>query len=546
MLYIDGVSLSKLIKETKNTILNKKLTKLYQYDKDSISLFFGKNNLYFSINPSLPIFFLSDRKEETLSAPLSFSLSLKKYILGGLLVDIKQKGFDRITIFTFSKLNELGEKKNYHLIVEIMGKHSNLFLLDDNYKILDLLKKLSLEENRLRTIIQGVKYQYPETAVKKSPLAINEKEFYDEIKNSNPSSFLEGLGKLSDKKIDLSFEKLNKYISSDIKPTFYIKDRKISALFFEIDNEFNDCKKESFDSINSMINEYIKRTIFSQKFFVLFSNLQKIVLNEINKTKKAIKYINSDIKKYSKFESNKIKADILSANLFSIKYGMESVELFDFYNNQNITLTLNPNLKPSENLNKLYNKYNKEKRGFEFNKNRLEVVNSNLDYLYSIDTTLSISSSLQNLKDIEEELIDAKIIKKSQNSKSKKREKKRKNRFDIEKILSEDKYEILIGKNNRENDYLTFKVADKDDIWLHAKDIPGSHIIIRNGGNSLNDNSDTILKAASLAAFYSKNRDEKLVKVDYTLKKFVKKIPGSKPGMVTYKYEKAIMVEPKK
>ncbi len=536
MLYIDGISLKKLKNELEETLVGKRLGKLYQYSKFSLSLFFGKNNLFFTVNPSLPIVYISDSKSEAPHTPMSFSLNLRKYLLNATLYKIEQKGYERILCFYFEKINELGEHRKLKLVFEIMGRHSNIFLLDENDKILDSLKKASLDESTARITMSGAEYKLPPVEQKLSPDKITREWFELEITHPNDiMKKIEGFGKLSAKSID-SYDDLLNFINSGSNPVVYSKKNKIelgSVFKFE---EFQNFDKVDFNTVNEMINYYIEKTISSEQINSLKSLLKRTVDRELKKNKKILKQLEKDIEKNSNFTRYKELGDILAANLYSIKNGTADIVVFDFYNNEDITLNLDPTISPKHNLDRYYKKYNKSKRGYEFNFERMEFIEKEMYYLDTVSTFLDNATDLNTLNEIREELSDGRYLKSIVKSKKIKKQK-----INITKIESEEGYEILFGKNNRENEYVTFKSADKNDMWLHAKDIPGSHVIIKNMGDGFTDR--VIEEAAMIAAKNSKLKTEAKVLVDYTLKKYVKKPGGGKPGFVTYTHEKGITVK---
>lgn len=533
MLYIDGISVNKLKNELAGVLTGRKVTKVFQYSRLSTSIFFGKLNLFFSCNASLPVCYLRDDKENAPETPMNFSLNLRKHLLNAIITEVGQLGFDRILVFNFKKLNELGEYKEYKLYFEIMGKHSNLILTDKDGEILDLMKKFSLEENKLRVLLPGARYSQPVTEKKVSPAGISEESLKGMI--GNPRELvtnIEGLGMIAAKAIE-STSDFMEVLNSRGTPTVYYNNRKIIlASVFDVKNTTFD-KKEEFETINEMINFYIETTKSSESYNNLYSSLVSVVEKEIKKNKRTLKILEKEMDQNRKYEKSKETGDILAANLYSIKRGQKEVVLFDFYNDCNVIITLNPNISPKENLDRYYKKYNKLKRGFEFNLKRYEDVKNEITYLQGVKSFLEESSSIENLSTIKDELVSGRYIKAVKSFKKKKAV-----------ILNfgtiEFKgYQILYGRNNLENDNLTFKVADRNDMWLHSKEVPGSHVIIRWNGEFTDE---VIFKGAEVAAFYSKTLSGEKVLIDYTLKKHLNKPKGGKPGFVTYNNQESILV----
>lgn len=532
MLYLDGISINKLKDELKEAVEGKRVSRIYQYSKLSLSIFFGKMNLYFSGNANLPVCYLKEGKEESLDTPMNFSLNLRKNLVGAELVEVDQLGFDRILIFKFRKLNEIGELRGFKLYFEIMGKHSNLILVDEREIIVDLAKKFSIEENKLRPLLPGVPYIQPIVEKKLNPMSITRDEFE---KIDNLTRGLEGIGKISSNLIK-TYDDLKNLLEVKAAPRIYIEDRRVKlATVFDVE-EKKYSETLEYASINEMINSYTELTKSSEKFF----NLSKRLVGEIDKTikknKKILKLIDRDIKKYLEYGSFKESGDILAANLFSIKRGMERAELFDFYNNENKVIELNKDRTPKENLEAYYNKYAKYKRGAEHNFSRQEIIEKEANYLKGVKEFVLGCKDVDELESIEEELIQGKYIKEQQ-TKKKKKKKVKLNKY---KTLNYNGYEILYGRTNLENDNLTHKVAARDDMWLHAKDVPGGHVVIRNLGDFP---EDILLVGAKIAAYLSKVREGEKVTIDYTLRKNLKKPKGSNPGFVIYHVFESILVE---
>ncbi|MGM0508756.1 MAG: Rqc2 family fibronectin-binding protein [Fusobacteriota bacterium] len=547
MLYLDGFALSKLKETFEDKFLNRRVTKVYQYDKSSISLFFKQHNLFATINPSLPIIYIQEEKEDAPKKPMTFGLLLKKYLLNGTLNKIEQLGMDRILIFHFSKLNELGEIHNYKLIFEIMGKKSNIILADDNMKMMELLREFSMDENKLRTLMPGVAYEPPIITEKKYPYDVD-RNFFEENINSYQDVYknIDGFGSISAKEVYKSFEDYQEFLNREPKPTIYFKNNKIyQATFFEY-KEFENLEKKSFDSMNKLINYYIEKTITNQNFNTLNRKLKKIIDKEIQKNKKIIKKITKDIQRGKNYKKYKEMGDILAANLYNIKQYQEEVTLYNFYAKEDITIKLDPSISPNQNLDNYYEKYNKKKRGYFYNKKRREEILDEIKYLESLEAHLLNADNMTELEDLKEDLIENGYMEEKKKKKNKRSKKKKKPSYlNIREVTSSDGFKILIGKNNKANDHLTFRKSKKDDLWLHAKDIPGSHVIVKKG-NADKVPDQTLLEAAQLAAYYSKSKFENKVAVDYTLRKYVTSPNGSKPGFVIYTHENGITVHPKK
>lgn len=537
MLYLDGISISKIKDELINCLQSKRVGKIFQNSTLSLSIHFGRTSLFFSCNPSLPICYINEDKEENFMEENSnFLLLLRKYLLNASLSNIEQLGFDRILKFHFSKLNELGEIKNYFLYFEIMGKHSNIIFTDEENKIISLLKKFSLEENSLRILFPGAEYVQPVVEKKISPLEIESTIFEDYLENSNVFHKVEGLGKRTLEFIH-SYDDLKKILNDKIAPKIYFKeDVPVFASVLNIEPKAWDSVKE-YKNFSEMVNTYIKMCSLSNSYNLLKTRLISSVQKEVKKTEKIILNIEKDIVLMSDHEKYKNIGDILASVLYSIKRGDNSVKAYDFYENKEIIIPLDPLLNPQGNLNKVYKKASKMKRGLEISRERLISFNQKIIYLESVLSFIEKSSDLKGLKNIEDELIGEKIIKPK--GKTLKNKNKNKDNENYGTVVINEKT-VYFGRNNKENDFLTFKFARKDDIWFHVKDIPGSHFIVKK--EDFSEDDSFVEKVALYAAFYSKASKGDKVTVEYTEKKNLNKPKGAPLGFVTYNTAKTVTV----
>ena len=534
MLYLDGIGISFLVKEIKEKILRYKLTKIFQYDRVSFSLFFGKNNLLFQVKDNSTIFYLKDEKDPNTDFQSKFLLSLKKHLQNSILVNIRQEGFDRIVYFDFEKLNQFGDVEKYTLIIEIMGKASNIFLTCKD-KILSALYFTSIDVGN-RVIMTGAKYTLPFEEKKISPIYLEKENFPFETETFLEK--IEGAGRAFAVQCSQDYDVFEKYLSS-YKPVMYeiLNRGKIQKVLTynefsefsqkENTNPENKNNRKYFETLNEGLNAYFKTTITSNVISEKKKSLLKYVDSQIKKFKKIEKNIKVDLKKNENFENYKNIGDILAANMHQIKYGMKKVTVFDFYNNQEITINLDPLLSPNDNLNFYYNKYNKGKRTISALNIRFSDIQDEIKYFEEIKMFIEKENDFIGIEEIENELNLSdngnKIKNKIKLNKTKKRE-----------LLSFDYkgFQIFVGRNNKENEEISFSKGQPNDIWMHIKDIPGSHVLILRNNQELPE--DVLIYAANLACEYSKAKKGDKVTVDYCERKFVKKIKNSKPGNVTY------------
>ena len=543
MLYLDGIGISFLVKEIKEKILRYKLTKIFQYDRVSFSLFFGKNNLLFQVKDNSTIFYLKDEKDPNTDFQSKFLLSLKKHLQNSILINIHQEGFDRIVYFDFEKLNQFGDVEKYTLIIEIMGKASNIFLTSKG-KILSALYFTSIDVGN-RVIMTGAKYTLPFEEKKISPIYLEAENFPFETESFMEK--IEGVGRAFALECSQNYDTFKKYLSS-YKPVMYeiLNRGKIQKVLTY--NEFSEfSQKENknlesengrkyFETLNDGLNAYFKTTITSNVISEKKKNLLKYVDSQIKKFKKIEKNIKVDLKKNENFENYKNIGDILAANMHQIKYGMKKITVFDFYNNEEITINLDPLLSPNDNLNFYYNKYNKGKRTISALDSRFLDIQNEIKYFEEIKMFIEKENDFIGIEEIENELNLSnngnKIKNKIKLNKPKKRE-----------LLSFDYkgFQIFVGRNNKENEEISFSKGQPNDIWMHAKDIPGSHVLILRNNQKVPD--DVLLHAATLACDYSKAKKGDKVTVDYCERKFVKKIKNSKPGNVIYTNFHSLLIE---
>ena len=535
MFYIDGVSLSKIKDELKDELTGKKINKITKNTENSLSLFFGRTELIFSCNPDFPICYITNSKEGVLENNSGLVANMKKHLLNAVTTDIEQLGYDRILIFKFSKINELGEVKNYKIYFEIMGKYSNFIFTDGDNKIIDVLKRFSLEENRLRAIFPGLMYEQPIIDKKISPLDVTRELFSEYMTNNSFLQNVEGIGKLFVQNIK-TYKEYENILKDQIKPCIYYKGKRILlATVLNIEPTSSYTNVVNFNNFRELVNYYIENENLSASFDILKNILDSGIQKKIKKNEKIIKVLEKEKVEKSDYSKYQQYGDIVAASMYSIKKGMSFLVTYDFYNDCMVKIQLDPQLTPQQNLENIYKKYNKLKRGMEANSRRYLEISEELEYLNGIKHFIDNSEDLENLKGIYEELL-------SQGYLTKKRDKKQKSKKKVKEIgygiIEKDNYTILYGRNNIENDNLTFKIADKNDLWLHSKNIPGSHVVIK--ASEITD--DIIKEGALVAALYSKANVGDKVSVDYTLKRYINKPKGAKPGFVTYVNEKNITV----
>lgn len=566
---IDGIYLYSLVQDLKKSILNSKIDKINQPEKDEIIITLRKERknlrLLISASPKYPRFNLTTvSKSNPLQAPM-FTMVLRKYLIGGRIIDIIQQEGDRIVKFLIESSDELGFNSIYSLIVEIMGRHSNITLVRErDNKIMECIKHISPSMNSYRVLYPGIDYKYPPKSTKINPFSFNDTTLQDFVnKNSiifNNNFFVScftGISKSLSEHLFIEYNKkytdfspqniynfINDFLNTllDNESFKIYKDENGNYIDFyvtQLNQLENNFSFEVLENIHELMDKYYLEKDKQERIKGRSVNLQKLVITNIDRCIKKENKLNDVLKKCEDKDNFKIKGDLLTSYIYSIKKGDRNFTTFNFFSEkgEEITIPLDENKTPSENIQSYYKKYNKLKKSEESAIEQLEKNDEELQYLYSVLTNIENCESYSEIDDIKEELISTGYVRKRKaNGKSSKKAKSSKPIH----YISSDGIDIFVGKNNIQNDYLSLKFANKNFMWLHTKNIPGSHVIICS--NNIPDN--TLVEAATLAAHYSKAKDSSKVPVDYTLVKNLKKPNGSNPGMVIYHTNYTMYVEP--
>lgn len=567
---LDGIFLSSIINELSTSILNSKINKVNQPEKDEIILNIrqGKTqkNLLISASSNYPrIHFTNINKQNPIKAPM-FCMVLRKYLTNSKIVNIHQIQTDRIVIIDFESRDELGFDSLYSLIVEIMGRHSNITLVRKRDGIImDSIKHITPDVNSYRSIFPGIKYIYPPKTNKLNIFnyTCNEaKQFISEnnieLNNNMFMRIFTGISKtlsseisfnLKNNNIPFNSESLNEIFNYCHKVFDKIKNKDFEYYSYNTSQKLIDfyclnlshlaeCNKTKYDSPSILLEDFYFKKDKMDRLRAKSSDMQKIVNNNIHRCIKKDKILNNTLVKCKDKNKYKLYGELLSANLYVVKKGMRKIEVLNYYsdNNDTIILNLNETKSPSQNVESFYNKYDKLKRSEISAHEQLKQNGDELNYLYSVLTNIQNASSYDEIEEIKKELIHTGYIRFKKSIKKKKSKASKPLHF-----LSSNGLDIYVGKNNMENDYLTLKFANKHDIWMHTKEIPGSHVIIKNTKEVSNE---TLIEGANLAAYYSKGKFSSNVPVDYTEVKNVKKPNGAKPGMVIYSTNQTLYITP--
>ena len=532
----DGIMMHQVKKSLIDTIQSGRINKIYQISKYELLFQVRANRknyqLLISSHPMYARVQLTSLTYPTPEAPNPLTMLFRKLLEGGYIKEIEQIDLDRILKITFACHNELGDAIEYILFIEIMGKHSNIILVGKNNKIIDCIKHISPSMNTERFLQPGALYQLPPMVEKLNPFTS------DFVEDSQLTKIYQGMAPILSKEIlyridqGEDFKEIMKQIdkSQDLYIT-KINDKEYFHVIELTHLQGITTKYALFDGLDLHFNEIDQKERIKQQT----SNLLKFIQNEYQKNTTKLKKLKVTLEDSENSDNYRIKGDLLYASLHLMQKGMTSVEVDNYYDNTKMKITLDPKLEPKANAQKYYQKYQKAKNSINVLHQQIELTEKEIDYFDSLITAMSQASYYDALE-IKEELENEGYLKKK-----KQRNTIRKKKIpQFQKYLTKDGIEIDIGKNNLQNDYLTFKYAHRYDMWFHAKDMPGSHVIVK--AQDLDEY--TIRLAAKIAAYYSKGKNSSSVPVNYTLVKTLKKPAGSKPGKVILDNYKTIYIDP--
>ena len=552
----------------------KELLFLTRSKKKEISLFFSTHPENYRIEICECILRLDENETKTRKSDYQ-KTNLFSYAVGGYISEISQVDFDRVIKISCLKKSQLGKSIEFDLIFELTGRNSNLILLRKDGLIIDCLRRVDLTQNRFRQILPGEKYVPPPYPKKKNPFQIEKEKFLILLKDHDlliPEfliSHFVGLDKLlaqnilfeaniplNVKTVDLqeedierlwkSFKEIFQKIS-DYKLTFQIitdekeKPKAISCVNLSF---LKDDQKIFCENLNSAIKKFFHQKLEEHQRKTELKRLSEVIHSAQERLQSKKEKIEEDLKQAEKFEEYKKFGDLLMMNKDLIKKGQDSIKLMDIFKPEPspIEIPLNVKLSPMQNAQAYFKKYKKAKDALAVMKKRKAETEKEILQLEKILEKLDGTIQELKLEEIERELISLGFLK---GRKFFERKKKSQKEFSPKRFVSKDGGEILVGRNNKENDYLTFKIARPDDLWFHAQDVPGSHVLLRRKEKKKEPSYNDIKEAAQVAAYFSKARREKNASVIYTLAKYVKKPKKGKPGLALVEKEKAIWVEPK-
>lgn len=567
---LDGTVVKNLVYEINNRVIDGRIDKIYQNNNDLLINIRAKGQrerLFISISGS-PRMYFSDEIFDSPQNPPAFCMLLRKHLENNQILEVSQYKMDRIIKILVKSRDELGEYSKKALIIELMGKHSNVILIDDDSKkIIDSLKRINFNLSSVREILPGLTYNPEDISegldpcqvdsisdlVKDSRENLNIKSFFlknftgispqmcNEIEYRSNIDFKRNLSALTDPEIielDKIFSEIFKIVKENDFSPIKIYRENLFKDFYSIDLEsLNDKEKIKVDSISSLLEEFYNSKFLRDSLGSKSKELKKIVKKNIEKLNRKLSNQANELNVALNREKFKVYADLISSNFYKIEKGADSVTVENFYDEmKEIKIPLDPTLDGPSNAAKYYKKYSKLKNAAGFLTEQIEIGKSEISYLESILLNIDFAERPNEIDELYEEMEKEGYLKK----KKKNNKKKKDSDENYITVKTEDGFDIYIGKNNRQNDYLTHKKAKKNDLWFHVKDAPGSHVILKNDNRDFTNNS--LLTAAKLAAKYSSLSKSQNIPVDYTFKMYVKRHPAKKPGLVTYTNYKTINI----
>ena len=569
----DGITIANMVKEFQDTIVGGKINKIAQPEADELLITIKNNKIQYrlliSASASLPLIYFTDKnKISPLTAP-NFCMLLRKHIGSGKILSVTQPDMERAIEFRIEHLNELGDLCYKTLVVEIMGKHSNIIFLNEERMILDSIKHISGNVSSVREVLPGRDYFLPKTQEKYNPLTITEEEFFSFVCEKTTTlakalyTSLTGIspciaeeicfrasldGSQPAKSLDTpakehlfhTFARVMEDVKEgNFQPNIVYNEKEEPVEYAALPlTKYGNAPVKKFSSMSQVLEQYYAQKDQITRIRQKSSDLRRIVQTALERNRKKLDLQSKQMKDTQKMNKYKVYGELINTYGYNLEEGCKSFKALNYYTNEEITIPLDPTMSPQENAKKYFDRYNKLKRTAQALEEQLKDTQEEIQHLESIGTALDIALQENDLSQIKDELTEYGYIKKHYSGKRKKAMAKSKPLH----YISSDGYHIYVGKNNYQNDELTFKFATGNDWWFHAKKMAGSHVIVKSNNEELPDR--TFEEAGRLAAYYSSGRTAPKVEIDYIQKKHVKKPNGAKPGFVVYYTNYSLMIEP--
>ena len=570
---IDGICLHALNFELNQKLSDSHIKKIAQPEKEELILTASKDRetfrLLISSLASLPVIYLtSESKTSPMTAP-NFCMVLRKYLNSGKITSVNQIGLERVLDFEIEHLNELGDPAKKHLYVEIMGKHSNIILCDEENTILDSIKHINAFVSSVREVLPNRPYFVPKQSDHFDAFSISKDDFYNVLlKKPLPMkkmilSSLVGFGpviaeelcyranidsdasvlSLSDWQKDVFYEVFINLIKdveqNNYAPTVILKNNRPLEVYPFALSHYEELEQKSFSSMSEALEFFYATKNLKNNMEQRSYDLRKQIQTILDRNRKKLIIQEKQLKDTLSMEKYRLYGELLTANAYQLESGIKKAKLMNYYDNSTIEIPLDETLSAMENANKYYAKYNKLKRTKDALDTYIEETKKSISHLEMILSSLSIAESEEDLTQIRQELFEFGFTKKRPTVKKGQKKKSAPLHF-----VTSDGYHIYVGKNNFQNEEVTFKIATGNDWWFHSKTIPGSHVIVKANNEELPDHIFEI--AASLAGYYSTGREQDKIEIDYTQKKHLKKVAGAAPGYVIYHTNYSMIVSPEK
>ena len=575
----DGITVASIVKELSDNLTGGRIYKIAQPESDEIVLTIKTNadkgyqsKVVLSADASLPLIYVSEEnKKAPMTAPV-FCMVLRKHILNGRITSITQPGLERIVRFEVEHMDEMGDMRHKVLLIELMGKYSNIIFIDEENKIIDSIKHISASVSSVREVLPGREYFVTQTQDKADPLNTDITEFASLIRGKGMPVFkaiyssYTGLSSVCSQEIcyrasidadksaialtDAEFSNL--YIAfsglmSDVKqgtfkPTVaYIggKPKEYAAFDLTIYSSAENSSIKNYDTMSQLLEGYYSEKNIETRIRQKSVDLRKIVQTALERNVRKLDQQTHQMQDTQKKDKYRVYGELLNVYGYSAKEGDKEITVEDYNTGKPLTIPLDPTLTASQNAKKYFDRYTKLKRTAEALEDQMKDVQEQIQHLESISSSLDIARQEEDLLQIRMELAEAGYVKKKSSEKGKRKEKITSKPFHY---ISSDGFDIYVGKNNYQNDELTFKVANGGDWWFHSKGCPGSHVVLITGGKDVPDRA--FEEAAALAAYYSKGKDQDKVEIDYLQRKNVKKPGGAKPGFVVYYTNYSMVIAP--
>lgn len=557
---LDGITIANIVKEMRDALLGGRIAKIAQPEADELLLTVkapsGQRRLYISASASLPLVYLTDENKPSPFTAPNFCMLLRKHIANGRIVSITQPSLERIIVLGIEHLDELGDLCRKKLVIEIMGKHSNVIFCNEDDRIIDSIKHVPAQMSSVREVLPGRTYFIPDTMHKADPLTISESDFaallrqkpsalskalYTSLTGISPVvaeeiCFLAGLdsalppSELSDDFMTHLYRQFSLFLDQireeDFHPAIYYRNNEPQEFASVPLTHLEGCAYQEFETISQVLSSYYAVKNRITRIRQKSADLRHIVQTALERNRKKYDLQARQLKDTDKRETYKVYGELLQTYGYQAEPEAKEIEALNYYTNEMIRIPLDPTKTPLENAKRYFEKYNKMKRTYEALSHLIVETRDEISYLESVSNALDIARTEDDLAQVKEELTQSGYVRRKFT--------KKKEKFKSTPLhyISSDGYDMYVGKNNFQNEELTFSFASGNDWWFHAKKVPGSHVIVKSRGEEMPDR--VFEEAGKLAAFYSKNNGSEKVEVDYVEKKHVKKVKGQKPGFVIY------------